>query len=482
MQRRRSSLVRALLVVLGVGLLADPVVAHQLATRFDVPVPLPWLFAGAGATVAVTAVLLAAGRSVPDGQRRLGRLPPVVGRPFTVLARVTFFLAFVAVLWVGVTGTPTPGANFATLFVWPVWLKGVALLAILAGSPWRVLSPWRTAYDALCRLEGSEVRLREYPARLGTWPAFVGFLLLVGVAENLTRLPSLPAGTAVVVAGYALVMLLGGLAFGSTWFDRADPLAVFYRLLGRAAPLSVARDSDGGLMVVARVPWRDCRRPVADRATAALVVAAVYTVSFDGFAESPEYAGLHLGVQRLLGVGPSVSVLLYLLGLAGFLACFWLVVRSVSWGGRIEGREGVGVAGDGGTAESLALALAPTLLPIAAGYEVAHNYGYSLTFLGRLPVTVGASPVDLLGWLPLSAFWASQVSSIVLGHVVAVVAAHAVVERLVGGPESDRGEASRARTEATSRLATLRAHAPLTVLMVGYTVLSLWIISRPLAG
>lgn len=475
MQRRRSSLVRALLVALGVALLADPVVAHQLATRFDVPVPLPWLFAGAGATVAVTALLLAGGRSVPDARRRLGTLPAAVARPLTVVARVTFFVAFVAVLWVGATGTPTPGANFATLFVWPVWLKGVALLAILAGSPWRVLSPWRTAYAVLCRLEGSEVRLREYPARLGAWPAFVGFLLFVGVAENLTRLPSLPAGTAVVVAGYALVMLLGGLVFGPTWFDRADPLAVFYRLLGRAAPLSVTRDSDGGLTVVARVPWRDCQRPVADRATAALVVAAVYTVSFDGFAESPEYAGLHLGVQRFLGVGPSVSVLLYLLGLAGFLLCFWLVVRSVSWSGRIERRESVGVAGDGGSAESLALALAPTLLPIAAGYEVAHNYGYSLTFLGRLPVTVGAASVDLLGWLPLSAFWGSQVLLVVLGHLVAVVAGHAVVERLVG---STRGE----RSETPARLRTLRAHAPLTVLMVGYTVLSLWILSRPLAG
>ena len=475
MQRRRSSLVRALLVVVGVGLLAEPVVAHQLATRFDVPVPLPWLFAGAGATVAVTALLLAAGWSVPDARRRLGTVPAVVARPLAVGARVTFLLAVVAVLWVGVTGTPTPGANFATLFVWPVWLKGVALLAILAGSPWRVLSPWRTAYDALCRLEGSEVRLREYPARLGSWPAFVGFLLLVGVAENLTRLPSLPAGTAVVVAGYALVMLLGGLAFGPTWFDRADPLAVFYRLLGRAAPLSVTRESDGGLTVVARVPWRDCQRPVLDRATAALVVAAVYTVSFDGFAESPEYAGLHLGVQRLLGVGPSVSVLLYLLGLAGFLVCFWLVVHAVSWGGRIEQRDGATVAGDGGTPESLALALAPTLLPIAAGYEVAHNYGYSLTFLGRLPVTVGSPSVDLLAWLPLSAFWGSQVVLIVLGHLVAVVAGHAVVVRLVGEGGDERGETA-------PRRVTLRAHAPLTVLMVGYTVLSLWIVSRPLAG
>jgi hypothetical protein len=475
MQSRRSWLARVLLVALGVGILAEPAAAHQLPTRFDVPVPLPWLFAGAGATVAVTALLLVAGGSVPNRRRRLVTIPASVARVLAGGSRTAFLAAFVAVLWTGATGTPTPGANFATLFVWPVWVKGVALLSILAGSPWRVLSPWRTIYDVLCLLEGSEIRLREYPARLGTWPAFAGFLLLVGVGENLTRLPSLPAGTALVVAGYALAMLLGGLCFGPGWFDRADPLAVFYRLLGRAAPLEVGPRADGTTTVVARVPWRDCREPVADRATAALVVAAVYTVSFDGFAESPEYAGLHVGAQTTLGVGPSVSVLLYLLGLAGFLACFRVVVRGVAWAGRLDEPRYTGVAGDGGVLNSLALALAPTLLPIAAGYEVAHNYGYSLTFLGRLPVTAGVGSVDLLGWLPLAAFWGSQVVLIVLGHVVAVVAGHAVVERLLdedGFDPAERAEGRRA----------LRAHAPLVASMIGYTVVSLWIVSRPLAG
>jgi hypothetical protein len=475
MCRRQSWLVRLLVVTLGVGLLARPVLAHQFATRFDVPVPLPWLFAGAGATVAVTALLLAVGGSVPDASRRLGTLPAVVARPLSAFARVTFLLAFGAVLWLGVAGTPTPGANFATLFVWPVWLKGVALLSILAGSPWRLLSPWRTIYDALCTLEGEEIIIRAYPTRLGTWPALVGFLLVVGIAENLTRLPSLPAGTAVLVAGYALVMLLGGLVFGPTWFDRADPLAVFYRLLGRAAPLSVTHESSGAAAVVARVPWRDCRRPVPDRATAALVVAAVYTVSFDGFAESPAYASIYVGVQNTLSVGPSVSVLLYLLGFVGFLACFWLVVRAVAFVGRLGESRPAGVVGDGGVSDSLGLALAPTLLPIAAGYEVAHSYGYSLTFLGRLPIAVGAESVELLGWLPVRAFWASQVALIVLGHVVAVVAAHAVVERLVG-------ETTTAPRDTASSRGTLRAHAPLTALMIGYTVLSLWIVSQPLAG
>jgi ABC-type amino acid transport system permease subunit len=61
-------------------------------------------------------------------------------------------------------------------------------------------------------------------------------------------------------------------------------------------------------------------------------------------------------------------------------------------------------------------------------------------------------------------FWGSQVLLIVLGHVIAVVAAHRV---------------ALARTETTGQ--ARRMHAPLVVLMIGYTVLSLWIVSRPIA-
>ncbi|MFC6732932.1 hypothetical protein [Haladaptatus sp. GCM10025893] len=51
---------------------------------------------------------------------------------------------------------------------------------------------------------------------------------------------------------------------------------------------------------------------------------------------------------------------------------------------------------------------------------------------------------------------------IIVGHVVAVVAAHGVAIRRYATPSLAR-----------------RSHVPLVALMVGYTVLSLWIISRP---
>ncbi|WP_254547272.1 hypothetical protein [Halomarina pelagica] len=112
--------------------------------------------------------------------------------------------------------------------------------------------------------------------------------------------------------------------------------------------------------------------------------------------------------------------------------------------------------------------VAPTILPIAAAYEFAHNYPYVIENTGKT-VTVIAGwfntiiVVDPLSWLSLAVFWGTQVLLIIAGHVIAVVAAHNVI------------------AERTSQRSVLVPHLPLTVLMISYTMLSLWIISRPVA-
>ena len=59
--------------------------------------------------------------------------------------------------------------------------------------------------------------------------------------------------------------------------------------------------------------------------------------------------------------------------------------------------------------------------------------------------------------------WYTAVVAIVLGHVIAVYVAHVVALR-----------------EFRDRRAALRSQLPMLVLMVGYTVVSLWIIAQPI--
>ena len=456
--------------------------AHQVAdSRFAAPIPLGLLFGGAGVTVAATAAWLgvtaetaSTARTWRSRVRILGRLAAGV----RLSVRTLFFLGFLVAVGHGLLGPQIEAENFATVFAWAVWIKGVGLLSILLGSPWRVLSPWRALYDGLVRLEGREIAaVGAYPSWLGHWPALVGFVVGIGIIENLTVLPRSPAATAVIVAGYAAVMVLGGVAFGEAWFRHADALSVLYRLFGRVAPIrfveaasgeeSVSRSgSDPGsepqsaYTLALRSPWAGCTQRVADLVLVAFVVAAVYTVSFDGFASTSTYQTVLFEFRDALGTGTTTSVLVYALGLYVFVATFVAVSGGMAF-----------VADEGWAWRDTAIAFAPTVLPIAAAYEVAHNHpfvienAWRLAAIGWSIAVAPVEPAEPLAWLSLGAFWGSQVLLIVAGHVIAVVAAHHVA--------LDRyGTLGRAR----------RAHLPLVILMVGYTVLSLWIISRPVVA
>lgn len=470
-QRASSVAIGALIAVTWA---CGTVAAHELgAERFSAPIPLSVLFLGAAATIALTAAWL--GRShatVPATTRPLRSVSGSTVRRLTIAGRLLFGVLLVSVVFQGVTGRQVGAENLATVFVWPVWLKGLGIVAILLGSPWRLLSPWRGLHALLERVEGGSLRLRSYPDSLGDWPAVTGFVLVVGIVENLTVVPRSPDDTAGLLALYAAVMVGGGVVFGTTWFRHADFIEVLYRQFSRVAPIRATRTGDdGGRVLQLRYPWQGCLPSATSPGAVTFLVAMVYTVSFDGFTNTPEYQSLHFALAEGLGQGVHAALVLYLAGLLGFVATFLAAMRVVdtlagSRDGAAAGpREGErGVSSTGRTAR----AFAPTIVPIAAAYELAHNYPFVLENLARLvELALQASgvahpEVSLLGWLLVPAFWASQVVLIVLGHAIAVVAAHAVaVDRY--------GSLTRAR----------RAHLPLVVVMVGYTVFSLWIVSRP---
>jgi hypothetical protein len=109
-------------------------------------------------------------------------------------------------------------------------------------------------------------------------------------------------------------------------------------------------------------------------------------------------------------------------------------------------------------------AYAATLLPIAGGYLIAHYLTLVIQGVAWIPILIGdplSTVAPLLDWIPISAVWYLSVGAIVLGHVAAVVLAH-----------------RRALRESPRR--PILAGLPLVVLMIGYTVMSLWIIAQPI--
>ena len=481
-QIRVTAIIAATATLLSVA--AETASAHNVgSTRYDAPIPPLLLFGGAAATVLLSGVVLALGErsggvapKLKDSRlgRSLARVRlPAVSPAVRATVRGGFLIAFTGAVVHGLVGPTSAAENAVTIVVWSLWLRGLALLATLGGNVWPTLSPWRTVYDGLCRLEGEEIRVvGGISDRVADAVALFGFLIGVGVIATLTTAPRDPRSTAGLVLAYAAVMLVGGVCFGHEWFDRADFVGAFYRILARVAPIYTrekdATDTAGSGRRL-RTPWAGALRPVANGWTVLLVVAAVYVVSFDGFTNTPEFQTLLDELRASVGVGPEGSLLMFVVGYGLFVGAFLAVVRITAKLGTAHGVRSTASTGGGAEGESTASAaraFAPTLVPIAAAYEVAHNYPYVATSLGQLvplvaePFGLVVGSVDPLGWLPLAAFWASQVVLVVVGHLFAVVAAHAVASRRY----PDR---------------TLISHTPLLVVMVAYTVISLWIVSRP---
>jgi hypothetical protein len=122
-----------------------------------------------------------------------------------------------------------------------------------------------------------------------------------------------------------------------------------------------------------------------------------------------------------------------------------------------------------------ARAFSHTLIPIAAGYLVAHNFsllaynGQDLWRLGNDPLGKGS---DLFGGadagidygvVSATGIWYVQVGALVLGHVAALVLAHDRALELYGSAK-----------QAT------RSQVVMLVLMVAFTCLGLWLLSAAL--
>ena len=183
-------------------------------------------------------------------------------------------------------------------------------------------------------------------------------------------------------------------------------------------------------------------------------MALLWATTFDGLVGTPLWADLaRPGV--VAGLPP---LLIYLVGLLLGFGLFYAAYRIAS---RLVRR----------TADSYVAAseirdwFAPSLLPIAAGYHLAHFLPYFLTLSPAFAAAL-ASPLTAPATVPVLTLpgWFSGVgiAAVLLGHVLAVVAAHATAFELFVG-----------------RLQPIKSQYPYVVLMFAYTMTSLWLLSQP---
>ena len=422
--------------------------AHGVGSREDLPLPFTLLLVGAGLALVVSFVALGALWKQPRLRAEDGRLLPMpvslaldsapVRGLFVLLSlAITAWTLMALVFGKDDANNPLP----SVVYVW-LWV-GLAFVSMVFGGIWRLVNPVRWIHRgilAAARIE-DDFALTDY--RWGYWPAATGLLAFAWlelIAPDNADLPVLR----IAVFGYLIVSLILALTFGTPYLRRGDPFTTWSSLYGALSPLG--RRADGRWVL--RTPLHGPLQ--LDAAPGLLAVTSVMlgTTAYDGFSgETRWYTFVQSSSLPARGWE------------TGALVTFSLVVASSLYAAAVLSARLAGVSVRG-----VATAFAPSLIPIAAGYLVAHYWSLwvweGTNGLAKMadPLGNGANWFGLGGVSPSAALIAPglvagiQVVAIISGHVLGVVAAH-----------------ERAITLFPRRAAVL-GQVPLLVLMVGYTV------------
>lgn len=490
-----------------------PAAAHGFGQRYDLPVPLHLYLAGAGAAVFLSFVIMGLflrqvrpAVSYPRLNLLRGRLGPWLSNPILSGSVKTVSVAiFLLVIATGLLGNPVPTRNLTPAMVWIIWWVGLAFASALIGNLWALLNPWRTMFAWVERLyqrgdpaERFPLGL-AYPRWLGVWPA-VGLYLGFGWLELISPNGEQPGPLALFILAYSAITWTGMFVFGrERWLRHGEPFTLVFGIFARFAPTEI-RVLDARVCAVCPVECRsldgecidcpDCferaapgRRELNLRPFAAgllhrqrvnpsmmvFVILILAMVTFDGFKETPIWAELRAELfWSLPDLGRHQIELVDAMGMLALPALFFAVYLLVE---RLMAGTGLP---DGGPAPAAGLFVF-TLVPIAIAYHLAHYLSF-LLIQGQLIVPLASDPFGY-GWNLLGTagyridigvvgarfVWYWSVIAIVLGHMIAVFLAHHLALRTWPTPA-----------------AALRSQYPMMALMVGYTMVSLWIIAQPI--
>jgi len=506
---------RAFLALLAMLPAATAAQAHAFGERYDLPVPLWMNLTGGGAVVVLSFVIAAwylkPEVEAPASRPHLSAIPALnaLGSAPVLLAMKIFSVFLFALgLLAGFIGLPDYSRNAAPTIFWVIGWVGLAFTSVLLGNVWLILNPWLILYDAAAAFWRALTKRSlslgiPYPRRIGVLPGivmvigFTWFMLASGMAGDSRSL-------ACAVSFYSAVTWAGMFVFGApAWLAHGEAFTLLFGVLARFAPTGLLV-TDRAICARAECPPArdgacvDCaeafllaspdQRDVILRGYGAglivqhpltlsmivLVLMVLALVAFEGFMDTAQWIDLMTSLGELEesdGMHAPVKTTLCFVAAAALLfALFYGVcalMRTIGYAGRTPKHSTLDIMG----------LFVLSLVPISIAYHVAH---YLYWFFTQMQFVVPAASDPLaFGWdlfggrdfvpdraaISLKVIWHTAIVAIVVGHVIAVYVAHRVALNVFG-----------------TRRAALLSQIPMLVLMVAYTMTSLWMLAQPIMG
>jgi polyferredoxin len=442
-------------------------------------------------------------------------------RSFRFVVQSVLVFLFVFVIVAGLFGQQQAGSNIATILTWTYWWTLLVLFVMLFGKAWCYVCPWDALSGWLGRLSfwkvktGLSANLRWPGAFRNLYPATALFLLLtwLELGYGVTTRPELTALLGILMFFLTFVPLL---IFERQSFCRYGCLvgrisglyALFSALEIRARDASVCKAAcrthdcfhgnergygcptfqylgamtkntyciycgeciktcpHDNVAVNLRPFGQDMVKSAHVRFDeAAMVIVMLAMTSFHGLTMTPVWETSVTSIQRAAAL-PYLAA--FTVGMFGFLilvAAAYVAFAAMSY--RIAPPAGM-------SRRQLAIRYAYAFLPIALFYHFAHNsthffieggaivpvlsdpFGWGWNLLGTASIRPGAL-------LPPVAVWTISLAFIFMGQVWSLLAARRISLQI-----------------SPSEPVALRSRAPVLAAMIGFSILSLWIVAQPM--
>jgi hypothetical protein len=432
--------------------------ACALPPSIILTLPTGHYITAAALTVGLTALLGAAMHRLPAMEARLVWDRRVI-LPVTLTSYLSF-LAFLGFIFVGLFGERDPMHNLMTLVFWTgVWIV-VPLGSMLMGNLWRSINPWTGPVRIARLLLGRTGRIGL--ARFGHWPAVLGYAGFVWF-QMVSLYPDDPAVLATVALSYWAVIFVLSVLEGEDWLEEGEFLTVLFGFIAKVSPFWLKIDGPRARLMRGWPGTQVLAMPPLTPSAVVFVSLALAALTFDGLMETFWWQAL-IGENPLEPTGRSAVMVENTVGLiAVWVSTLALILGAILLGRRVGGGFATGP-------------VMLSFLAIAAGYHAAH---YLVMLLTAGQYTLAALNDPLFtgeSWLGLPPFYVSygfltdpDVMPLIYGlQFAAILGAH-LLAVVLGLKLAGQG-------------ARPLAHLPMTVLMVGYTILGLWLLSTARTG
>lgn len=443
---------RLTLALIGLFLSAPTLVsAHGIGEVYALPVPLRYYLLGAGLAVAFSFFIIALFLNKSNAEHSMDKSIPVpsLSRITYILKLIAVFLLVLAIL-AGILGSQNSAENFTPVFFWIYFLLGVGILSLFIGNLWDKINPWKTIVGWV-NMESRGMRLS----------GFVGTVLLLALFwfELVSGQSFVPRILGFLLTVYTLVNLIMAQLY-SNWFKDGELFSVLFGFIGKLAHFQIGEDNKSLIVLNENKKLDGTSAPWWFLGTAGVLLAGA---SFDSLKETVMwFKWLNaLGFSSSSLLAPTIGIILAPLPfILTYLFAVWIMKKIV--------------ATEYSTFE-LAKKFVWSLIPIAFGYTLAHNF--SLTIVAAPQMLAIISDPFGFGWnlfgtasfqqtnllLGAKMVWFIEIGFIILAHVVGVLYAHILAINIFKDPRQ-----------------ALKSQYPLVILMVGFTFMTLWLLSQPL--